>query len=126
MIAVIAIAQRIADQYFGLLLKSNVKNSLAIYWAIDQRRNDATTEPSIQRIIVSTFAVFIKVDNCSIGTSVCITFITHTQTAPHSKQNTIETVVEVGIHKELNLSKSKISATMTDKNKIVISTKLKY
>jgi outer membrane PBP1 activator LpoA protein len=124
--AVMAMAHNIADQYFGLLSKSNVKKSLAIYCIIDHNRNEATTEPSIHSMIVSTFAVFIYVESCSIGSSDCAIFTTPIHTAPQSKQNTIDTVVEVGIPKELNLFKSKISATMTDKNKIVISRREKY
>jgi hypothetical protein len=94
-------------------------------WTIEPRRKAANTDHNIQRIIVRTFAVFISVASSEICAHSQWSLITHIPTAHPSRQNTMDTVVDVGNHIELNLFNNKISAIITAKNMVITSINVK-
>ncbi len=76
------------------------------------KKNAMATDKNMPSITDKAFSVFIKSSRRSGRSSPCIFSIATAKDAP-SKAKTIDTVVEVGIPKELKISRSIISATIT-------------
>lgn len=102
-----------------------VKQILVINCTRDQSTKAASTDHNIPSIIVSTLAVFIRVESSFMLVPSLYNFTTHIPTAHHKRQNTIDTVVEVGSPNELNLLSKRISAIITAKKIVITSIKLK-